>query len=203
MKYMVTILILLSFHARAKSPELLKCLGAEEKRLHLKKNTGPIYDLNQRLIAEMVQIPDAIIDANAFKEICSSEGSESLKLLQLTISKGKALFNIPSKVVGMQRQIARGMIDEYVETSKEILLNLITQIQVLSPTPHCLEEEIPLLKNFFYEIKHLQEEVDIDQIFGGRDTKILYELKNYPKYFQRCLARLKKKPKSGSTSAPK
>lgn len=200
---MVIILILFSFESWSKSPELLKCLGAEEKRLHLEKNTGPIYDLNQRLIAEMVQIPDAIIDANAFKKICSPDGSESLKFLQLTISQGKSLFNIPPKVVGMQRQIAQGMIDDYVETSKEILLNLITQIQVQSPTPHCLEEEIPLLKNFFYEIKHLQEEVDIAQIFRGRDTKIFEELKNYPKYFQRCLARLKKKPKSGSTSAPK
>ncbi len=200
---MVIILILFSFQSWAKSPELLKCLGAEEKRLHLEKNTGPIYDLNQRLIAEMVQIPDAIIDANAFKKICSPDGSESLKLLQLTITQGKSLFKIPSNVVGMQRQIAQGMIDDYVETSKEILLNLITQIQVLSPTPHCLEEEIPLLKNFFYEIKHLQEEVDIAQIFRGRDTKIFDELKNYPKYFQRCLARLKKKPKSGSTSVPK
>lgn len=199
----MVILILFSFESWAKSPELLKCLGAEEKRFHLEKNTGPIYDLNQRLIAEMVQIPDAIIDAKAFKEICAKEGSESLKLLQLTISKGKSLFNIPRSVVGMQRQIAQSMIEEYVETSKEILLNLITQIQVLSPTPHCLEEEIPLLKNFFYEIKHLQEEVDIDQIFRGRDTKIFYELKDYPKYFQRCRERLKKKPKSGSTSAPK
>lgn len=197
------ILILLSTSAGAESPKLLKCLGAEEKQLHLKKITGPTYELNQRLIAEMVQIPDAIIDENDFRAICAAKGSESWKLLQLSITKGKNLFTIPDSVTGMQRQIAQGMVDEYVEATNEILLNFITQIQSIAPTPHCLEEEIPPLRNFFFELKHLQVEVDTKKIFEGKDLKIFNQLKDYPRLFQRCLSRLKKKPKSESTSAPK
>jgi endonuclease V-like protein UPF0215 family len=37
--------------------QILKCLGEEEKRFHLNKEVGPIYDLNQRLISEMIQTP--------------------------------------------------------------------------------------------------------------------------------------------------
>jgi hypothetical protein len=203
MKCLIIILILLSASAMAESPKLLKCLGNEEKELHLKKITGPTYELNQRLIAEMVQIPDAMIDENDYKAICAARGSESWKLLQLSIVKGKNLFTIPDSVTGMQRQIAQGMVDEYVEATNEILLNFLTQIQSTAPTPNCLEEEIPQLRNFFFELKHLQTEVDTKKIFEGRDLKIFNQLKDYPQLFQRCLERLKKKPKSEPTSSPR
>lgn len=203
MKCLTMILILLSTASWAESPKLLKCLGAEEKQLHLKKVTGPTYELNQRLIAEMVQIPDAMIDETDYQAICAAKGSESWKLLQLSIVKGKNLFTIPESVTGMQRQIAQGMVDEYVEATNEILLNFLTQIQSIAPTSSCLEEEIPQLRNFFFELKHLQTEVDTKKIFEGRDLKIFNQLKDYPKLFQRCLERLKKKPKSEPTSSPK
>ena len=68
-------LFLLSFPTFATRDErqLIKCLGAEEKMFHLKKQTGPLYDLNQRLISEMIQIPKAELDAEFYHEMCETK----------------------------------------------------------------------------------------------------------------------------------
>lgn len=183
---------------------ILKCLGEEEKRFHLKKEAGPVYDLNQRLISEMIQIPNVQIRREDYLNICAGKQfSESWKLLEHSIKEGDDLFVIPEKIQGMQRQMTEGMIDDYVEATREILINFITQIQAISPTPTCLKEEIPQLDSFFTEIKYLQEDVDLKTIFKGKDQKIFEELKDYPLAFEKCRALLKKKVKSGSTERPK
>ncbi len=197
----ILFLTLLSHSAFANEGDILKCLGEEEKRFHLKKESGPVYDLNQRLISELVQIPRIQLNREDYLAVCAgNDFSESWKLLELSIKKGKGIFKIPSDMGGMQKGMAEGMIDDYIEASKEILLTFISQIQAQSPTPTCLKEEIPELDNFFYEFKYLQEDVDIRQIFKGKDEKIIDKLKNYPLAFEKCRARLKKKPKSESTS---
>lgn len=207
MKCIVILLLLLSsYPILAAEGQLLKCLGAEEKEFHLKKDTGPMYDLNQRLIAEMIQIPNADVKGDDLKYICSKSGlSPSWKLLELSIQNGASLFSIDPKTPGMQVQITKGMIDDYTEATKEILLNFISAIQSQSPTPDCLKEEIPELDKFFTDIKYLQEDVDIKTIFKDRDLKIFEKLKDHKKAFQKCQIRadLKKKPKSSSKAAPK
>lgn len=203
MKVILILLFFLAIEARAANA-LLVCLGAEEKRLHVEKDTGPVYDLNQRITSEMIQIPEVAISPLDFKSVCRSRRySESWKLLELSLRKGKGLFIIPEKVTGLQRSITEGMIDDYVEASKEILLSFIAQIQTLSPTPDCLYQEIPKLGKFFTEIKYLQEDVDIRKIMAGKDEKIFEELRGYPRAFQRCRDRLKKKASSESTTPPK
>ena len=189
---------LTSFAARDER-QLLKCLGNEEKKFHLKKETGPLYDLNQRLISEMVQIPQTELNQEAFKIICGqSEVSPSLKLLELSITKGKGIFDVPSTLSSAQKSITTGMIDDYLEATTEIFLNFITQIQSQAPSAECLKEEIPLLNSFFTDIKYLQEDVDIKKIFAGREVKIFKKLKDYPQAFERCRERIKKKLKSES-----
>lgn len=196
--------LMLSTSLLARDRQILKCLGEEEKKFHLKKETGPVYDLNQRLIAEMVQIPNVEIDSEDYLAICTGENfSQSWKLLEHSLKKGKDLFTISSKVQGMQRNITQGMIEDYLEASREILLNFISQIQAASPTPTCLKENIPELDNFFTEIKYLQEDVDLKDIFKKKDEKIFAKLKNYPLAFEKCRAALKKKLKPVSTEAPK
>lgn len=200
----IFILTLLSLSGFAKEGDILKCLGDEEKRFHLKKESGPVYDLNQRLISELVQIPRIKLHREDYLTVCAgNDFSESWKLLELSIKKGKEIFEFPSDLRGMQKSMTEGMIDDYIEASKEILLTFISQIQAQSPTPDCLKEEIPVLDKFFYEFKYLQEDVDIRQIFKGYDERIIEKLKNYPLAFEKCRARLKKKPKSESTSRDK
>jgi hypothetical protein len=202
----ITSLLLLSFSSLAVRDErqLLKCLGEEEKKFHLKKETGPLYDLNQRLISEMIQIPNADFNPEDFAEICSrSTFSSSWKLLELSITRGNKIFHLPADVTGTQRSISQSMIDDYVEGSKEIFITFISQVQALAPSADCLKEEIPALANFFNDIKYLQEDVDIQKIFRGRDVKIFQKLKDYPQAFARCRERLKKKLKSESRPAAK
>lgn len=204
--FVIAALTLLSFSSLAARDErqLLKCLGNEEKKFHLKKETGPLYDLNQRLISEMVQIPNTEIDADYFNEICgSSNSSPSLKLLELSISKGKEIFDTPEGPKGSQNQVASGMMDDYLEATTEIFLNFITQVQSQAPSAECLKEEIPQLDAFFTDIKYLQEDVDIKKIFAGREVKIFQKLKNYPAAYERCRARIKKKLKSASKTEKK
>lgn len=197
--------IIFSLTAMARGDrQILKCLGEEEKRFHLKKETGPVYDLNQRLIAEIVQIPRVEVAPDDLRTICSSgQFSESWKLLELSIKEGKNLFVLPKDVSAMQKSIAVSMIDDYVDATREILLSFIAQIQAASPTPNCLKEEIPQLENFFTEIKYLQEDLDLKTLFKGKDQKIFEKLKAYPQAFDKCRGRIKKKPKSESTDAPK
>lgn len=204
--FVITVFFLLPLHALAVRDErqLLRCLGQEEKQFHLKKETGPLYDLNQRMISEMVQIPKAELDVEFYNEICSkSSFSSAWKLLELSITKGSDIFYVPKSVTGSQREMAKGMIDDYIESTKEILLNFLTQIQAQAPSATCLKEEIPQLDEFFSDIKYLQEDVDMKSIFAKRDIKIFRKLKDYPQAFKRCQARIKKKLKSESKAAPK
>jgi hypothetical protein len=108
-----------------------------------------------------------------------------------------------SDVQGMQREMTMGMIDDYVDATKEILLSFISQIQSLAPSASCLKEEIPELDQFFTEIKYLQEDVDMQTLFKGKDLKIFEKLKNYPLAFEKCRARLKKNVKPSSKEALK
>jgi hypothetical protein len=203
MKYLL-LLLLTCLPALAKDDrELLKCLGAEEKKLHLKKDMSPLYDLNQRLISELLQIPKANISTENFQRICSPGSSPALKVLEFSLSQGKELFIIPLDVVGMQKEMTQGMIEDYVEAATEIFLNFISQIQTQAPTPQCLKEEIPVLDAFFTDIKYLQEDINTKKIFAGREQEIFSKLTNYPEAFDSCRARLKKKPKSESTPRPK
>lgn len=197
----IALLFLTSAAALAARDErqLLKCLGDEEKKFHQKKDTGPLYDLNQRLISEMIQIPRAELTPEDYAEICSrSTFSASWKLLELTIVRGNKIFHLPKDLTGIQRSISQSMVDDYVENAREIFLTFISQLQALAPTPGCLKEEIPALDTFFTDIKYLQEDVDIQQIFRGRDVKIFQNLRDYPQAFERCRERLKKKLKSES-----
>ena len=201
MKCLVIFLIVFSpvFAIAAKDErELLKCLGAEEKKFHLKKETGPLYDLNQRLISEMIQIPKAELSGEFFEDICRKSDSPSWRLLELAITKGQNVFVIPAQITGTQREVAQGMISDFIEISSEIFLNLLTQIQAMAPTPKCMEEEIPEISSLMSDIKHLQEDVDIKSIFSGRDQKIFEKLKNYSSAYKQCQDRAKKKLRSAS-----
>lgn len=199
-----TLLTLVSHAATRDERQLIKCLGEEEKKFHAKKELGPLYDLNQRLISEMVQIPHAELSQESFAEICSTNSpSPALKLLEFSIRKGKDIFVVPNSVGGSQRSVAQGMIDDYVEATKEIFLNFLTQIQTLSPSAECLKQEIPQIDAFFTDIKYLQEDVDMKQIFAGRDLTIFKKVLGYKEAFKKCQALIKKKLKSASKEAPK
>lgn len=196
MKFIYTLLLLLSLPSWASSQGILRCLGLEEARLHEKKITGPLFNLNQRLISELVQIPGLRINQFDYRRICNSQGNESIRLLEQVLIQGKGLFINTQH--GMQGSITQGMIDEFVIGSKEIFLNFVSQIQMISPTFDCLNKNIPQLPLLLEEIKHLEDEVDIRAIFGKKDLIIFKKIKDYPIYFKSCV-----KSKSTESSGSK
>lgn len=204
MKWFVIALIFTSFECLAKTDSpLLVCLGKEEKNFHLSKKQGPIYELNQKLISEIIQIPSVQLEPKDLFQICEKSVSPSIKLLSLTLSRGEDLFKISEDAPESQRLIARGMIKDFVEISREIFLNFVSSIQTMAPTPHCIEEEIPELKKLFSDLKYLQDEVEVRKLFEVKEIQIFEKLQSYQEVFQRCLARTKKKLKSGSKPALK
>ena len=52
-------------------------------------------------------------------------------------------------------------------------------------------------------IPYTLKDVDMKNIFAGRDVKIFKKLLDYPQAFDRCRLRIKKKLKSESKAAPK
>lgn len=201
MKYFLILLIALKSSGLLAQADLLKCLGNEEKRFHLNKRQGPVYDLNQKLISEIVQIPGANLKPSILRDVCQpGQFSESWKLLEHTLKEGKSIFVFKNKA---NAELASGMADDYIEASREILVGFINAIQTEAPSADCLRTEIPKLGDFFFKIKTLQEDVDMKQVFDQYDVKIFEQLKNYPSAFQRCQRRLKKKTSSGVVSDPK
>jgi hypothetical protein len=204
MKWLLMTFLIIPHLGFARDREILKCLGVEEKAYHQAKTMGPLYELNQRIISEMIQISHVELEPKAFTHVClSTKPSQSLRLLKLSLAQGKEIFVMASDINGMQKQMTQGMIDDYVELSKEIFMNFMAQVQSFSPTPTCLEDSIPGLKDFLFEFKYLQEDVDVKQIFKGRDLAFFDKLSHYPKMFQACKDRLKKKLKPKSTSSAK
>ncbi len=90
--------------------DLLKCLGEEEKKLHLKKNVGPTYELNQKLIGEIIQIPSVDIEKEKLQTICNSKASPSWKLLELSLVEGRKIFLMPKSENEMQKNIKVGFL---------------------------------------------------------------------------------------------
>lgn len=201
MKYLLLLAFFLQTSTLFAAGDILKCLGTEEKRFHLNKRQGPVYELNQKLISEIIQIPGVTLKPEVLKDVCKpGQFSESWKLLEYTLRKGKSIFAFRKTA---NAELAAGMADDYIEASREILIGFITSIQAEAPSADCLKQEIPKLDEFFYKIKALQEDVDMKQIFENYDVKIFEELKSYPKAFQNCQRRLKKKTSSGVVSDPK
>lgn len=165
--------------------------------MHEKKEAGPLFQLNQKLISELVQIPGVRINQVDYRRICNQE-NESLKLLEQILVQGKSLFINTQQ--GMRKSITQGMIDDFIIVSKEIFLNFVSAIQMISPTPDCLNKHIPTLPKLLEEIKYLEDEVEIQKIFGKKDLEIFKKLQDYPLYFRAC-EESKKTDKSGSKTS--
>ncbi len=201
MKWFLLLFLLSPSYLFSRTHDLLKCLGDEEKKLHLTKTTGPTYELNQKLIAEIVQIPQLQISAFNLNKICQSSLGPSWKLLELSLFEGEKLFI--NNETGMQKNINESMIKDYLEASREILLYLISSIQALSKDPNCLTKNFPSLNEFYVDLKYLQEEVSTEKIFEGREKKIFKNLKKYQKTLKKCQAETRKKSNSSPISPRK
>lgn len=169
------------------SSELLVCLGLEEKAFHTKKQTGSTYDLNQKLIGELVLINRIDAPASVLQKVCHTQHSPSVQLLEEMLLEPQGWWKLPEGK-GAEDSIAKELVKDLNQTMPEILLSYLGQLQAEAPDAKCLNKHVVGLKNLNLEVKWLQEEIDITKITNHKQRlrKIFEGIKKAPALFQRC-----------------
>lgn len=171
-----------------KPSRLMSCLGAEEKLLHKHKDTGPVYDLNQRLIGELIQINQIEASKRLRKKLCGPGSSPSIDLLEEMVLNPKGWYQLPGNSKGLEANIAQELVLDFNTLVPEIFLNYLAQLQGLAPSPECLNRYVPGLKELNEQVKWLQEEEDLTVLTAqkSRMSKIFKSIKNIDKVFEKC-----------------
>lgn len=198
MRVFLLLIILLPGAALAQASELMLCLGKEEKAFHAEKDTGPIYDLNQKLIGELITIPGIEAPRDVLRKVCRTSGSPSQELLVEMLLNPTGWGIVTDKTTGLEKNIALELIKDLNQSTPEILLGFLAQLQAAAPDAHCLNRHIPGINTLNNEVKWLQEEVDIVKIAGRRKRlkRILLRMKKSKQIFAKCRAEAQSKSKS-------
>jgi len=204
-KYIISFALLLSsFCATAAPSEVLRCLGAEEQRLHKAKSQGPEFQLNQQLISELIQVESIDLSPTYLSLVCNyKENYPSKKLLYLLLDKGNKIFEFKHGLSASDISVGESMLEDFMKDTQGIVMSYIASIQQEAPTADCLKKNIPEMELFYIDMKYLEEEIETKYLFKdkGLAEKILNKLSNYPKLFKKCMPQpeIKKTDKSGST----
>lgn len=182
---------------------LMYCLGQQEKYFHLKKQTGPFYELNQTLMSELIQVPGLEASSVLLNRICKPSPMAPLYLLEAIVLDPRDWWYLKDDLDPQPRMIALELMREFRQMSPEILLNFLSSLQMIMPTPHCLEEHIPGLSKMYHDVKWLQEEVDLKKITLGhkRLIPLFSRLQRYQDFAQECAKSKKTTKGSGKPSA--
>lgn len=198
-----------AFAAAPTKSRLMVCLGAEEKALHQQKLTGSTFDLNQRLIGELVLITGIDAQPPVLKKICSRKSSPSIELLEEMLLNPKGWAKIPTAQKGIEGSIAHELVKDLNQGLPEVLLAYLGQLQAEAPDAQCLNQNIPGLKTLNEEVKWLQEEMDLAKIAGRRKRlqQIFAGIKKAPQFFAKCReataqSKVKSKNKPKGTGKP-
>lgn len=196
----ILVLSLLSVSAWARSPRpasrLLVCLGAQEKAFHKQKATGAFYDLNQRLISELLQTQGVDGTPALLAQICKKTERSSIDLLEAMLLDPNGWYVIKTGTTGLTRELMK----EMASTAPEMLLTFLSALQTEAPTPDCLEKHIPGLKALNEEVKFLQEEMDLSKITNkkSRLSKIFAGIQRSEEIFAVCASEKSKKTDKGA-----
>ncbi len=182
---------------------LMYCLGQQEKFFHLKKQTGPFYELNQNLMGELIQIPGVEASAVLLNRICKPSTMAPLYLLEAIVLDPRDWYTFKSDLEPQRRTIAVELMKEFRQMSPEILLTFLASLQMIMPTADCLEKHIPGLSKMYHDVKWLQEEMDLKKITLGhkRLIPLFSRLQKYQDFAQECAKSKKTTSGSGKPSA--
>jgi len=144
LSFILALSLNLSYAApKAPASKLLKCLGLQEKVFHQKKLSGALYELNQRMIAELVQLSG--IDGNELliNQVCRSQREGALYLLEAILLDTRDWYIIRPQASSLGTSLSQELVKELNLSGPELLLSFLGQLQMESPTPDCLEKNIP------------------------------------------------------------
>ncbi len=176
---------------------ILQCLGQEELELHKSKNTGPVYELNQKLVNQIATIPNLVVSDKNIQTICHhKEYGPSLSLIRLMLIEGGDIFDIKKDAIG--HGLAIGQLASFVEQAPHIMFNYLSQIQALMPSAHCLTDELPEVQFFYDRYKYLEGDLNGKQLMKDtkRLDKIFKGLNRIDLIIKRCNDRAAKAAKS-------
>lgn len=174
---------------------LVKCLGREEHKIHRKKVSGALYELNQRMISELVMFNKINISPEMKKEICaSSKPTPSVRLLEYLVAHQDKVFDLTGKINEAEKELYKSSIQEFTDIIPDLFFLYITHLQAATPRPSCLEEHIPELKSLLSDVKNLEGDIPIKDLLKqkNRGDKILRQLRNFQQINDACEEELKK-----------
>lgn len=198
----ILLFTLLTVSAWGRSPRptsrLLVCLGAQEKTFHKQKAGGAFYDLNQRLISELLQTQGVDGTPALLKQVCKKTERSSIHLLEAMLLDPNGWYMIKTGSTGLTRELMK----EMAQAAPEMLLSFLAALQAEAPTSDCLEKHIPSLRKLNDEVKVLQEEMDLSKITNkkSRLTKIFAGVQRSDEIFAVCA---KEKSKNTDKAAGK
>jgi hypothetical protein len=186
---------------RPLTSQLLRCLGEEEKALHQSKTTGAVYDLNQRIIGELILINGLEGSPALLKLACDSKRSSSVMVMREMLLHPKDWYVLKTQSNPMEKSISAELVKDLNSLVPEVLLSYISMLQAEAATPDCLEKNIPGLKKLHLDVRFLQEEVDLTKITEGekRLEKIFAALSNPAPIQRKCREEVQRKLKSKKT----
>lgn len=183
--------------AFANTAKLMRCLGEEEKQLHLKKEISGRYKLNQDLISALVQLTDEVsIKPKYYAQACRKEvKNTSFELLKVILTHKQESFMVIGKKKSTMVLIAEKSITELYNRITEVFIDYLSGIRARAPTSDCIVEHIPQLKKFYESLLYLQEDIDREKILGEiKDINGLFiKLEYVDSMYKKCADQKKSK----------
>ena len=158
--FFILILISAESQGQTRPSKLLFALGQEEKILHVNKRQGPRFELNQRLISELVQIPNLEASPELISKLDhrSSTTTPSLVILEAILTTPNSWYIFTKDGAQVQQSIAQELMKEFMELGPEVFLNYLQGLQTEAPTPDCLVKHVKGLQKLQTKIKWLEDE---------------------------------------------
>lgn len=197
---LITLFFLMSsslFAADNTVERLVKCLGKEEAKIHKNKLGGAVYELNQRLISELIMFNKIEVVPNIINDVCKYEGKvfPSVKLLEHLINKQEQVFIIPRRLPAVDKEILQATVTEFLDLLPEIFYMYIAQVQAASARHACLEDHVPALKELNRNIKALEQDIPARQLMSKNQmaSKVMFGIRDVEGIWKKCDDEYKKK----------
>jgi hypothetical protein len=205
MRLLLAMILISASTANAKPKKIMECLGAEEFKYHKNKVTGPLYKLNNVMISYFLQFPSIVeLRPKYYQRVCNKKDeSPALGLLKEAYQHRDKIFRITNLKDDQDVLIAKNQISQFTQALPTLVLNLIRDVQAQAPSAGCIEKHVPGLRDFFYEIKYLQEEINPQQLFDKRQEIVLF-FNSLPKlndYYEKCWKEKKELEKNRNSKA--
>lgn len=173
-KKLISLLILLIMplgSSEASPKTLLHCLAQEELQIHRSKTSGPLTELNQTLVNEIVSIGNIELKPEFFGQICSDKPpfTPSLKFLHVALTYGERIFEQSRDKNDPLEGLKDASIKGFMNDVPHIFFKYLSALQGLSSYSQCLFTQIPELKFFLERFHYLEEDFPVKKLLEDKD----------------------------------